>query len=337
MISIEKALEKFNKLPAEIILTVDSGAVADKLKELENEYNIKLSALIIFVATGDLEVKGIVKYLKIEFEFNDQKAKQVSEEIVKRIINPLKKRLAFLNANPNKEFSVKDEKDIVIIMFEENLIYELNSHPIIINAINLRIFNILREDLSFKKELENALYKNLEKITHKKFVLDSKTHAPSIRNWIKGFITAQGTGIFNTVFLSNYMANSSNAGILDPFERKSIQRLLTLYRNIKFFPDSMPNDTGEGWEIIPIERARDDAGKAREVSGPPRTEEEKDIDELKDMEEGFKEGGLERMVLGEEIDEKKTIEDMKIMAKKYSADSLERKAIDEEIRKLEVN
>ena len=56
--------------------------------------------------------------------------------------------------------------------------------------------------------------------------------------------------------------------------------------------------------------------KARQVSGPPKTSEERQIDDLRDEKRRYKEGGLEQLALKEEEDKQLDVEELKIMAKK---------------------
>ena len=57
----------------------------------------------------------------------------------------------------------------------------------------------------------------------------------------------------------------------------------------------------ENWEIIPVGKKEESLKKARTVLGPPKTEEEKTIEELKRMASQYMVGSLERKVIDEEI------------------------------------
>ena len=91
----------------------------------------------------------------------------------------------------------------------------------------------------------------------------------------------------------------------------------------------------EEWEIIPVKKEKEVIGQTRKIWGPPKTEEEKKIAELRRDEEQFSEGGLERLAIEEEIDNKKKLESLKIEANKYIEGSLERMAVEEEIRRFD--
>ncbi|MFH1745184.1 MAG: hypothetical protein ABH881_03395 [bacterium] len=334
MRSIEESLEKFNDLPAEIILETDSQEIADKMSVIENKYGVKIASLIIFLITGDVKADRIEKYLKTECELDESNAKNCGQEIMENIYDPLFARISFLDANPDKNFPVVKEKEIIMKMFESGILKELDKHIIVKNAINYRIFYALSHDLSFKDVLKKKLFKNEERSTGKIFKLNGKTDSPSIKNWVDDFIKKHGSGIFTNITLSDYLSDSENARILDESEKRLVRLILILYRNIVFFPESMPSDDGEGWEILPLELENEDL-KNKKPMGPPKTKQEKNIDVLMEEEKKYQEGGLEQMALEEGISSEKNIEDLEIEAKKYKEGSLERMVIEEEIRNME--
>jgi hypothetical protein len=100
---------------------------------------------------------------------------------------------------------------------------------------------------------------NQEIITSKPFILDDKNQKGTIGNWLKDFIKQNGSQLFNTIILSSYLTASLNFKILDPEEKQLINRLLKLYRNLAFFPESMAGIPTEKWEIFPIEKKIEEA------------------------------------------------------------------------------
>jgi len=227
-----------------------------------------------------------------------------------------------------------EPKHDILELFKEYLADTLKFNDIAaLEDLNDDIIEFSAMDSVFKRELESALYKNSEKLTHKTFELDGAKHTPNIRNWLRDFIKTQGSGIFDNVILTKYVTYAPNCQRLDDEEKKIVRKLLSLYRNLKFFPESLKDVPIDKWEIIPIER-EEELVKARSA-GAPRTEEEKEIDELKKEEENYEAGGLERMAIEEEIGEEAKVEDLRIEANKYPAGSLERKALEEEIKKME--
>ena len=233
--------------------------------------------------------------------------------------------------------NIDEAKQDIIELFEEFLVNTIQLHNSnIIEDLNDDIVELIMEDEKFRDELENTLYRNSEKLTHKTFILEGKPTAPSIQNWLKDFIKKHGSGNFDNVTLTKYITYSENGKKLNDEEKRLARMLFVIYRNLKFFPESMGDTPVEKWEIIPIEREEEEgASKTREALGPPKTTAEKEIDELKKEEEKYAAGGLERMAIEEEIDEEKKIEDLRIEANKYPRGSLERRALAEEIKKLE--
>lgn len=237
---------------------------------------------------------------------------------------------------PEPLFNIEKEKEDSKEIFSSMLQYFLADHvnPFL-DDYNLNLIELISTDKNFKKELETLLYNNGELITHEKFEIDGGPQTPSIGNWIQDFIANNGSEIFDNLTLSNYLTNSKNARILSFDDKKIVQKLLILYRNLKFFPESMPSDDPDDWEIIPTDRFTEGLEKARFVSGPPKTEEEKEIDQIREEEEKYAVGGLERLALEEEISRKKQVEELKIVASKYRDGTLEKSAVLEEIKRLE--
>jgi len=330
---IEESLEKFKSLPPEIILSVDCDRVASEMYKLNEKYKVNLSALIIFIVTGDLMPEQVLDYIQTEFNLSKRTAKKIFDDLEDEIFIPLTERLKFLD--PNQKIDVKKGQSIVSEIFEKGLVDELRNNEVVTKVVNARIFSVLSDNYKFKNVLEKILYSNSELITHGNFILDGTFQSPTIGSWIQDFIKRNGSENFNSLVLTDYLANSENAKILSLEEKHLIQKLLLLYRNLKFFPESMPSDNPDDWEIIPTDKGIDNLTKARSVSGPPKTSEEKDIDVIKMEEEKYPVGGLERMVLEEEVNRKKKIEELKIIADKYRDGSLEKSAVMEEIKKLE--
>lgn len=299
MINIEEAVEKFNKLSAPVKAVFGSKKIVGELDDMERKHGVSLSSLLVYVAIG--EAIEPISYLTREAEISLEKAKIIAKELDEKIFFPVSSYLNFINPDPNKNSDLDNEKKYALNLFEENLLDLLRNKPSLNNAINFRLFYILSRDISFKKELEKTFYNNQEDLTSSIFVLDGKKSLPTVANWLKDFIKKVGSGMFDNVALTKYLTQSENGKKLNPEERKLVGDLLELYRNLKFFPDSMPSDDGEGWAILPIEKNTDAMPKARTVLGPPKTEKEKMIDELRGMSAQYLPGSLEKKVIDEEI------------------------------------
>src|SRR3989339_772390 len=105
------------------------------------------------------------------------------------------------------------------------------------------------------------------------------------------FIKQYGSGFFDNVTLSRYITFSENVKKLDENEKNLVKKLLQLYRNLKFFPDSMKDIPVDDWEIVPIDKFV--VKKHSELSGPPKTKGEKEIEKLRQEEGDYAENRVE--------------------------------------------
>ncbi len=332
-----------------------------------------LSDLITDIVLADFDFNGVEARLKKDLNVDEKKAKQIMVDFLGAIFLPIdeylknidiKKELAkhkgqaeqyqeavekFKEELEDEYFDAveellktheelvdpEEEERAAINIFENNLIDVLRDNSKeALSHLNGGLIYLLFNKKGFKEKIFKVLFDNETKLTHKKFILGGKAVRPTVGNWIKDFIKYYGTENFNNVVLTKYITTSPNVKILDEEEKKLVRKLLQVYRNIKFFPESMGDAPPEEWEIIPTERTGEKLTKARRVSGPPETEEEKEMKTLKQMEEKYDEKSLERLALEEEIKKKRKIEELKIVANKYKEGSLERRAIEEEIRRL---
>jgi len=123
----------------------------------------------------------------------------------------------------------------------------------------------------------------------------------TVANWIKYFIATKGSDAFDNISLSSFLVQSPNAKVLNEKEKTRLRKLLTLYRNLKFFPDSMPNKTGDGWEIIPTQIADDVQRETKVVKEKEVSESEKKVQDLRLVLAKYPEGSLARRAVEEEI------------------------------------
>jgi hypothetical protein len=299
MISIEEAIEQFNQLPPEMIIEFSSKRVIEKLQKLEEKYKISLSGVVILVTVNALSFAQLPGYLADEFELEKSTAEAASKELETQIFNPISKRLNFLNPSGQKQLiSLEEEKAMLLKIFKEDLLWELNSHPLILEAINKRIFFILAHQPDFKKELENTLYENIERLGSAPLLVDGRQATNNIANWLKNFIKQEGASMFDQLTLSRFVSNNANTKTMDEEQKKLLIKILLIYRNIKFFPESMPSDDGEDWEILPAEEEIE----AKQARVEKRLEgREKKLKELQEIAEQFAPGTLERRAVDEEI------------------------------------
>jgi hypothetical protein len=236
----------------------------------------------------------------------------------------------------------QEEKKAALEIFQNSLLPFLRAEEDgtleVIRDYNKILMYLITWEEGFKKELESALYDNQEVITDKHFELGGQKKSPTIGNWIKYFIKNRGSGYFNNVELSNFITDSSNGKLLEEQERKFVQQALRVYRNVKFFVEvAKKKARAQAVEIIPVDDYFQSEGKTAQVTGPPKTQSEREVEKLKQDAEQYQAGTLERMAVEEEISQKERIEELRIEANKHDEGSLERQAIEEEIKKLESN
>lgn len=274
--------------------------------------------------------KAIIK------EAEEKKRELEEEEKEEKEFNDYLESIKDKNVPMLSEIDIEKEKEETLKIFKSNLLpfLKIHTNPFLIEYNNILILALL-EDPEFKKELENQLYDNDEKITTKPLTIDGNHKISSISNWLKDFIKTNGTGIYDNMTIAKYFNISDNAKKLNSEERENLTNLLQMYRNLKFFPQSLEGVPEDRWEIIPTDREAINNGIAeKKTFGPPTTEDERTIAELEEELKQYKEGSLEHEVLEEEIDRKRHLEDLHFMANKFGEGSLERMAIEEEIRKL---
>lgn len=156
--------------------------------------------------------------------------------------------------NINKEEEKKSSLEVFSNNLESFLSASLESTIEIIKDYNGILILLLLDDPNFKKSLEKVFLANPEKLTHSEFISEGAPHSPSIANWLKDFIKQFGSGMFDNLVMARYMTTSKNIKNLSEEEKQLVKKLLLTYRNLKFFPESMPSDDGEGWEIIPTDK-----------------------------------------------------------------------------------
>jgi len=195
------------------------------------------------------------------------------------------------------------EKEGFIELFKNDLVDVLSSGSSDIKEqLNVNLLILLNKGDDLQKTLLNTLSGSQEKLTHKEFILDGKPYSPSIANWLRCFIKTNGSGMFDNMALVKFITSSDNVKKLDGSERELLRKLLVLYRNLNFFPDSLNNLSVEQLEIIPIEEARKADKKTGVVLGIPKTAEEKEVESLKESAQKYPEGSLERRAVEEEIE-----------------------------------
>lgn len=345
-------IERFNSLPMEIGLEFSSRNFLNKLKEIEDKYNLDLSDAILLVAVNDLDTLDIYNYL-VEIEgLNDDMAETIGQDINNNLLNPLFEHLALLYPGETEEIlPIKRVKEIICSIFSSSLIEEINNHPVIIEAFNRRILDIFSSELKYSAEFEKSLSSNEEKIASKPFILNGRNVQPTIANWLALFVQENGSSLATTLKLSQFVSSSKFTNGLTAEEKDLLMKVLKTYNNIKFFPDSMPTDHGDGWEIIPYDHeevnslmhgTRDRVFE--ELNEPNKSGDKKEISsidvELQKTEEvqiatpprPIGHPSSERRGLNP--DQEKRQAELMALAATYPVGSLERRAVEEELKRV---
>ena len=264
------------------------------------------------------------------------------------------------------ELKFRDEYKLIILKLKFILFVSLSDHEIlelfdkyfsigikmayidILEKLKLKIsfMPILDRD-SYKRHIVNIILDNNEEITDKSIIIDNKKARPTISNWFRDYNKYLGTGLKSNLDQGNYFINNKNFNQLEKLEKLEIKELFGIYEYLKRSSNNLDgneddmtiNDVDGKIYILQnnkfVDVEKETTGQTRRITGPPKTEEEKKIDELRREEEQFSEGGLERLAIEEEIDNKKKLESLKIEANKYIEGSLERMAVEEEIRRFD--
>lgn len=170
-----------------------------------------------------------------------------------------KKPVAIVESNPVQEIQaakkIFGEKLVDILKFNDSEFRD------IMEDYNFVLISLLTKQANLKNDLTSALLSNSEPLTSDPFILDQKPQSPTIANWLKDFIKQFGSNNFDDLVLARFITNSPNTKNLNDNERQLVSRLLKTYRNLKFFPASMPENP-EDWEIIPLTKNSEESKTA---------------------------------------------------------------------------
>ena len=197
-----------------------------------------------------------------------------------------------------------------------------------VEQFNSRLIALLVERIEVKDELVAVLLNNEARIGSETIVVDGRQLPPTTGAWISYFISQKGSSLFDAVTLSDFLVNAANTKFLAPSDKAKLSRLLLLYRNLKFFPDSLVGDEPDKWEILTnvgevnyrvIEQSTPEAY-------PPGAGKVTDVKSAVDV--------VGPAVVKSFVVDSAKLNALKALGDKYPAGSLERLAIDEEIKRL---
>lgn len=330
---LNECLERFHELPEEIQEAIGGFEAAIKIKNLEEKYGVDLSFAVILVAIGELNIDDLPDYLNLKFEVDKTKGEEIAKELEDQVFlntldliinNPeLQNIVSGEEISTNNQFgpitnlSTEDKKELIVKTFTENIIPALQAEPTKLHDFNIAIFQIFNIDENLGEKIENLLYVNQEKLSDHHIIIDGHPASPTIANWLKDFIKKYGSGLFDEVALAEYLTQSPNIKQLKPAEKELVRKVLKLYRNLSFFPESMDGVSLDQWEIFPVDRSKMINTVKPSINQKPAVNE---------------------MIL-EAVDEvatekQKVIFDLQKSLAKYSPTTLEYKAISQEINRL---
>jgi len=260
-------IKRFQDLPEGIQEAFGGFDSCLKIKTIEEAYNVSLSFAVILVAINELTVDDLPDYLVLEFKLDRSKAEEITKYLDKEIFGPVLD-LVLGDTDEDSESNSKSEtnsfgpivnlnfdekKELILKTFTDQLIPALLAEPDKLQDFNIAIFQAFNIDDVLEDRVESLLYNNQEKIGDHQIILDNHPASPSIANWLKDFIKKYGSDIFNEVILAEYLSQSLNVKQLKPNEKELVRKLLKLYYNLVFFPESMDGVPLENWQIFPID------------------------------------------------------------------------------------
>lgn len=251
MAYIKECLEKFQELPEGLKNKLGGPEAFALIKELEEKYNVSLSFLVVLWAIGELQDEDIADYLQAKYKLDASKASELSAELDKKIFSVVIDNLIDLDEEPAIGF----DKEMILNIFTEQLVETLESSDNEkLQQLNVALFALFQADELFEDKVISLLYNNQERISTERIKIDDQELSPTVANWLKDFISKNSSEMFNNVVLVKYLADGHNVSQLKEADRNLVKKLLKLYRNLVFFPDSMGNTPLEEWEIFPIDR-----------------------------------------------------------------------------------
>jgi len=222
-----------------------------------------------------------------------------------------------------EEIDWQERQDKIKELFESQLVpaWRLQDNHLL-REVNGEILYLLSGEAGtdFRNDLTNLLLNNREMLSSQRLVLEGKQVDPTVANWLAYWLRQQGSQMFDAVALSDFVATSPNAEPLDDEERQLLVNLLLTYRNLKFFPESMPGDDPKYWQIFPLLSEEEPLAAAPPDGAPPtvaRPLTEPQVSQIKPL--AVPDNQLAQL---------------QALATQYPAGSLERLAVEEEIAKL---
>jgi hypothetical protein len=178
-----------------------------------------------------------------------------------------------------------------------------------IAQFNYQLINLLVDYPDFKDRLIGVLLNHSLQLGTDNLMIDGRQLAPTVGAWINYFINQKGSIMFDAITLSDFLITAASAKLLSPLDKDHLSRLLWLYRNLKFFPDSLVGDDPANWELLtyvseeanltsPAPTSSPSTNPASPITSNPLADKIKALEQLAAQ---YPAGGLERLAIEEEI------------------------------------
>lgn len=329
-----ECLAKFRLLAADVKDAYGSLETFAALKDLEERYKVRLSFLVILIAIGELEEEDIEEYLRIKHKIEAALATKIKEDLVLQVLDPVYEKIMLSESEEIASGVVKNvSRDDIINLFTKRLVESLKAPAEIIQGLNVAIFENFNSDEELEEKVINILYNNDERLTTNQIMFEDRPVAPTVSNWIKDFIKLNGSEMFSDLALAEYLSTASNAKKLNPDEKNLVRRVLKLYNNLAFFPESMENQPVSEWQLIPFDKTASVPGEIRDVlseEAPLKKTPAAKISSSK-INTAKRAQQTETMAVAKTMS---PLEELRSELAKYTPGSLEYKALSQEIGRL---
>lgn len=239
-----QCLEKFRNLPESIKNTLSGLEVLEIIETLEERYNIQLGFLVILIAIGELSLDMVPEYLEKKYNFSEEDAFDLQSDLTRDVFS-----LLLIGTSEEASVSITAVKEI----FTKGIV-NLLKNDAEANKFNHDIFSLFSKDGSLQEALSKEFLVNQERLTAGHLLQEERELAPTIANWLKDFIKTNGSEMFDELVLAQYLSTSQNAKKLNVEDKSLLRRVIRLYRNLSFFPESMENLALADWQIIPVDQ-----------------------------------------------------------------------------------
>lgn len=95
---------------------------------------------------------------------------------------------------------------------------------------------------AFLKKLRQELKENKELVGQREIKVQNEEVKPFLKNWLKDYELFLGSGMHNTLEITNYFFKNSNVRLLSPEERKLLRKIIEFYEVLKMpfnYPGSL--------------------------------------------------------------------------------------------------